>query len=61
MATRLLHIREVLARTSFSRTHVYRLMGLGQFPKSVKLGARTAWIESEIQEWIDARIEERAA
>ncbi len=61
MATRLLHIRDVLNRTSLSRSHVYRLMGLGQFPKSVKLGSRTAWIEAEVQEWIDARIEERAA
>ncbi len=61
MATRLLHLREVLNRTSLSRTSVYRLMGLGEFPKSVALGSRVAWIESQVEEWIQARIEESAA
>ncbi len=60
MATRLLHLREVLNRTSLSRTSVYRLMGLGEFPKSVALGSRVAWIESQVEEWIQARIEESA-
>ncbi len=61
MATRLLHLKEVLSRTSLSRTTIYRLMGLGQFPKSVALGSRVAWVESEVQEWIDARIAARVA
>ena len=63
MATRLLHLREVLSRTSLSRSTVYRLMALGEgsFPQAVKLGARTSWVESEVQDWIDARIAERAA
>ena len=61
MATRLLHLKEVLRLTSLSRTHVYRLMALGEFPKSVALGARVAWIESQVEEWIQARIEESAA
>ena len=56
MATRLLHLKEVLRLTSLSRSHVYRLQGLGEFPKSVKLGARTAWIESEIESWLQERI-----
>lgn len=56
MATRLLHIREVLSRTSLSRSHVYRLMGEGTFPTSVKLGARTTWVESEIESWLQERI-----
>ncbi len=59
MATRLLHLREVLNRTSLSRSHVYRLMAGGSFPKSVALGARVSWVESEVQDWIDARIAER--
>ncbi len=59
MATRLLHLREVLNRTSYSRTTIYRLMGLGTFPASVSLGSRVAWVESEVQDWIDARIAAR--
>lgn len=61
MVTRLLHLKEVLNRTSLSRSHVYRLMGLGEFPRSVALGARVAWVESQVEEWIQARIEESAA
>lgn len=61
MATRLLHLREVLSRTSLSRTSIYRLMARAQFPNSVSLGGRVAWVEAEVSEWIGARIEERAA
>lgn len=59
MATRLLSIKEVLRRTSLGRTTVYRLMGLGQFPESVALGARVAWVESEIESWLQDRIAAR--
>lgn len=61
MGTRLLHLKEVLNRTSLSRSSVYRQMSLGTFPASVPLGARRAWISSEIDDWIAARIAERIA
>ncbi len=61
MGSRLLHLREVLSLTSLSRTTIYRLMGLGTFPTSVALGSRVAWIEEEVEDWIAARIAERAA
>ncbi len=61
MAERFLPLREVLARTSLSRSHTYRLIAEGTFPKSVALGSRVAWLESEIIDWQNARIEERAA
>ncbi len=61
MATRLLHLKEVLNRTSLSRTSIYRLMGLGTFPASIALGSRVAWVEALVEEWIQARIEESAA
>ena len=56
MATRLLHLKDVLRLTSLSRTSIYRLMARGRFPGSVALGSRVAWIESEVAAWIDARI-----
>jgi len=32
----------------------------GTFPKPIKLGARAVgWLESEIEEWLQARIEKR--
>ena len=42
----------------FSRQHVYRLVSAGEFPAPIKLGAMTnAWLEHEIDAWLDARIE----
>lgn len=44
----------------FSRCHLWRLTKAGKFPKPVKIGAsRNAWVESEIDAHIDARISER--
>ena len=60
MATRLLHLKEVLNRTSLSRTSIYRLMAEGTFPASVPLGSRVAWVEALVEEWIQARIAEGA-
>ncbi len=60
MPETLLSLRAVLSCTSLSRSTVYRFMALGQFPKPVALGSRKAWLASEIQDWIDARIAARA-
>ncbi len=56
MATRLLRLKEVLNRTSLSRTSIYRLMARGRFPDSIALGSRVAWVEAEVATSIDARI-----
>ena len=56
MATRLLHLKEVLRLTSLSRTSIYRLMARGRFPNSIALGSRVAWVESEIESWLQERI-----
>jgi prophage regulatory protein len=59
MAERFLTLKEVLARTSLSRSQTYRLMAEGSFPASVSLGSRVAWVESEIESWLEARIAAR--
>ncbi|WP_244582497.1 helix-turn-helix transcriptional regulator [Escherichia coli] len=52
-------LSEVLKRTGYSKAWVYALMSRGQFPQSVKIGSRAiAFIESEIDDWIDQRIAE---
>ena len=67
---RLIRLPEVLSRTGYGRTSIYRKMKDGSFPKSVKLGnpledpnafdcRAVAWIEDEVDEWVDSRIEER--
>ena len=67
---RFIRLPEVLSRTGYGRTSIYRKMEDGSFPRSVKLGGpledpnafdcrAVAWIEDEVEQWIDSRIEER--
>jgi prophage regulatory protein len=59
-STRLLRLEEVKRRTGFQKSSIYNRIAEGIFPRPVPLGARAvAWIEDEIQEWIDSRISER--
>jgi prophage regulatory protein len=54
---RLLRLPEVRALTALSRSSIYAYMAAGAFPTAINIGARSiAWIESDIAEWIDARI-----
>ena len=44
----------------FSKVHLWRLERAGKFSKRVSLGkARHGWLETEIDEWILARLAER--
>ncbi|WP_235884818.1 helix-turn-helix transcriptional regulator [Bradyrhizobium frederickii] len=44
----------------YSKVQLWRLERAGKFPQRVKLSPqRVAWIESEIDEWIAARISAR--
>lgn len=52
---RLLPMREVCRRTSYSRPSVYRLVKIGKFPRPRKLGFKIGWRESEIDNWIASR------
>ena len=57
---RILSLPEVRRRTLYSRAHLYRLEAAGRFPKRVKLGERrVGWVEAEIGDWIQARLDER--
>ena len=55
----LIRLSEVRRRTGYSKAWIYRLMSQKRFPTSVKIGTRAiAFVESEIDEWINTRIEE---
>jgi len=56
---RLLRIREVCDRVGLSKTTIYVRMANGDFPKPVQLGGTVAWVESEIDKWIEDRIADR--
>ncbi|ENM3809241.1 transcriptional regulator [Vibrio cholerae] len=57
---RFLKLKEVMEKTALSRSAIYRKMNDGEFPKSVNLGdMAVAWVESEVDEWMDERLERR--
>ena len=67
---RFIRLNEVLSRTGFGRTSIYRKMEEGTFPKSLKLGGppkdpsifdsrAVAWIEDEVDHWMESRIDDR--
>lgn len=62
MAERFISLRDVLARTSLSKTHTYRLINAGEFPRPVPLGPRrVAFIEREVDDWLQSRVDARAS
>lgn len=55
--TTFIRLPEVIKRTGFGKTWIYELIKAGRFPSQVKTGIRAvAFIESEIDEWIEATI-----
>lgn len=57
---RFLRLTQVLDKTGLKRSQVYAYMKTGDFPKSVKIGpSSVAWLESEIDEWINTKINNR--
>lgn len=57
-ANRLIRWPEVHQLTGLCRSHVHAMAANGDFPKPIKLGSRaSAWIESEVLQWLHQRIE----
>ena len=55
---RILRLPSVRERTGLSRSSIYLRISEGRFPKPVSLGERAVgWLESEITEWLNRRIE----
>jgi prophage regulatory protein len=46
-------------RVGLSRWTIWRMETDGKFPKSIKVGGKRLWIESEVEAWMAARIAER--
>lgn len=49
---RLLRLSEVLKTIALGRTMVYALMARGEFPRPLKAGRTSRWVESEVQAWV---------
>jgi len=59
---RAIRINQVIARTGLSRTTIHREVKAGNFPNPISISKRSkAWIEREVDAWLNAKISERAA
>jgi len=57
---KLIRLQQVMVMTGLGRSTIYKYVSDNWFPKPVPLGGRSVgWLESEVHEWILARIEER--
>jgi len=58
---RILRWPELKKRIPLSRSHIYVMMSKGEFPLPINLGPRSVgWVEVEIDEWIQDRLEKRS-
>ncbi|MNZ53159.1 Prophage CP4-57 regulatory protein (AlpA) [compost metagenome] len=59
MSQALIRFSEVQRRTGYSKAWIYRLISQKRFPPAIKIGSRAiAFVESEIDDWINQRIKE---
>lgn len=62
MRHRIMRIEEVCQCTALARATIYKYIAQHSFPKPLPLGGRAVgWLECEIQEWIQSRIDARDA
>lgn len=57
---KLIRLKKVMSITGLGRSSIYKFMTEGNFPQSISLGERAvAWENSEIEEWVLNKIEQR--
>ncbi len=57
MTQKILRFTTVKNITGYSRSAIYKKISQGSFPSPISLGERAVgWVESEINDWIDERI-----
>jgi len=57
MATTILRLPAVKARTGLSRSTIYQRVTERTFPPPVNLGARAVgWLETEVDSWLAAQV-----
>ena len=55
--SKILRLRQVIAKTGLARSTIYDLIKRESFPKPIKLAAKiVGWLENEIEEWISVQI-----
>ena len=60
MTKKIIKLHDVKELTTFSSSTIYRLASQGRFPKPIKLAERSSgWIEQEVLDYLDHRIDQR--
>lgn len=60
MSKRLLRLPQVRQVVGLSRSEIYRLVALNQFPRNVRLGVRAVgWDADEVEAWVKEKIAAR--
>ncbi len=53
---KLLTLRDVIEKTGFKKSTIYKFIKTRKFPKPVKFGTSSRWLEEEIDLWIKEQI-----
>ena len=56
MNQRFIRLPQVKAMVGLGTTAIYDKIKKGEFPRQIKLGRLSGWIESEVQDWISQQI-----
>lgn len=56
MNQRLIRLPQVKSMVGLGRSSIYDKIKRGEFPKQIKLGRSSGWVEAEVQEWISEQI-----
>lgn len=56
---KIIRLPQVKTMVGLGTTAIYTKMKKGEFPKQVKLGRASGWVESEIQGWLKKQMDSR--
>ncbi len=57
---RFIRLPQVKQRVGMSKSQIYKLIEVAQFPKPIKVSKRiSCWVDAEIDDWINNKIESR--
>ncbi len=60
MNNKILRLKQVIEITGLSKSTIYRWIKANQFPKPINLShVSVGWLCSDIQEWVQSKIEAR--
>ncbi|HBL7285819.1 AlpA family phage regulatory protein [Escherichia coli] len=57
-AVHLIDMNYITSFTGMTDKWFYKLISEGHFPKPIKLGRSSRWYKSEVEQWMQQRIEE---